>query len=93
MLALGQRGEIIIAWVGRTAGRIPGIGGHDCRASKQRHEIGGGVSRDPSAEFRIRERTLELGEQRLGDDELELAGQPAGNESAPERRPGRAEQR
>src|SRR5581483_954806 len=65
-------------------------GGEDGAVSEQVDEFCCFLCADAPAELRVGERTLELGEQRLGDDELEHAGEPAAEQLS--RRPGRGEQ-
>ena len=73
-----QGDEVIVAGVGGVAGRRGRLFGHHGRRGKERDVFVGIVAADVPTQLRVAERPAELFEKRLGDDQLEVAGDPPG---------------
>ncbi len=89
-LVLGQRKQVVVAGVAGAAGPRGRIRRRLGGLLEERDEFGGVLRRYSRSQLRVGERTFELGQQALGDDELEVAGKPTREDLR--RRPARGEQ-
>src|SRR5436190_7692624 len=89
-LVLGQRKQVAVAGVAGAAGRPGRVWPRDGGVPEERDELGRVLGRYSRSQLRVGERTFKLGQQALGDDELEVAGEPTREDLR--RRPRRGEQ-
>ena len=76
-LRFGEGEEVVVAWVGGTTHGRFWVGCGPRRLPWKLDEREGLVFYDALPDLRVRESPPKLGEERVRDDELELAGQPA----------------
>ena len=76
-LALSEREQVVVAGVGRAAGRFRWIRGADGALPEEYDELMRRRRGNARPHLRVGKRARELGEQRFRDDELEVAGEPA----------------
>jgi hypothetical protein len=88
---LGKREEVVVARIGRAGSGCRRVGLEDSSVSEERDERDSVLRSYSGSQLPVAERALELGQQALGDDELELANEPPREELR--RRPARREQR
>ena len=77
LLLVGERNQVVVACVSRSTRRRRRIGGQARSLAEQPHEGPGLVFGDPPQDLPVSKRSFQLGEERLRDKGLELAGEPA----------------
>jgi hypothetical protein len=74
---LSEGKQVVVARVTRATRRRWRIGFLDGGAAEELDELTGFLSCYSRSQLRVGERSLELGQEALGDDELEVTGEPA----------------
>jgi hypothetical protein len=74
---LGEGEQVVVAAIARAPRRLRWVWSDRAEEPQARDELPGVVTRDPGTEFRIGEGATEFREQLLGNQKLEVTGQPA----------------